>query len=163
MMNSFRKNMIEQGFTPTPFITTLPEATRNAHRNERCRGFIALISVLVISAVVLVIGIGVSLRSVGESNMSLGEQESNRARALANLCAEQALMKLESFLNYSGDESIIIGSESCYILAVGGTGNLNRTVQASSTVSNYTKKVQVVITQISPVMQLSSWEEVADF
>jgi len=126
-------------------------------------GFIALISILIIGAVVLVISIGLSLRSIGETDMSLGEQESHRALALANLCAEQALMKFESTLNYSGSESIIIGNESCDILAVSGSGNLNRTIQTQSTVSNYTRKVQVVVSQISPTMQLTSWEEVADF
>jgi len=138
MMNSFRK-----------------------HTSER--GFIALISILIIGAVVLVISIGLSLRSIGETNMSLSEQESHRALALANVCAEQALMKLESFLNYSGSESIIIGSESCDILAVSGSGNFSRTVETQSTVSSHTRKVQVFVSQISPIMQLTSWEEVADF
>ena len=130
-------------------------------RNQE--GFIALISVLIIGAIVLAISIGLSLRSIGETNMSLAEQESHRALALANLCAEQALMKLESVLNYAGSENVTIGSESCDILAISGSGNFNRTVQAQSTVSGYTKKVKVVVSQISPTMQITSWEEVSDF
>ena len=131
--------------------------------NRNQQGFIALISVLIIGAVVLVISIGLSLRSVGETDMSLGEQESHRALALANLCAEQALMKLESVLNYAGNESIIIGSESCTIRPVSWSGNLNRTVETQSTVSGYTKKVQAVVSRISPTMQVTSWQEVSDF
>lgn len=130
-------------------------------RNQQ--GFIALISVLIIGAVVLVISIGLSLRSVGETNMALSEQESHRALALANLCAEQALMKLESVLNYAGNESIIVGSESCTIRPVTGSGNLNRTVETQSTVSGYTKKVRVVVSRISPTIQITSWGEIADF
>jgi len=126
-------------------------------------GFIALISILILGAMMLVISIGVSLRSIGETDMALSEQESHRALALANLCAEQALMKLESILSYSGNESIIIGSESCDILAISGSGNFTRTVKTQSTVSGHTKKVQVVVSQISPTMQIASWEEVADF
>jgi len=127
------------------------------------KGFIALISVLIIAALVLAISIGVSLRSVEETNMSLGEQESHRALALADLCAEQALMKLLSVLDYSGNESIIIDGESCDILTIGGSGNSDRTVQTRSTVSGYTKKVEVEVSRISPTMEIVSWEEVADF
>lgn len=127
------------------------------------RGFIAFISVLIIGSVVLAIGIGVSLRSIGETDMSLGEQESHRALALANLCAEQALMRLESILNYAGGESITMGSESCDILAISGSGNYARTVTTQSTVSKYTKKIKVEVWQISPTMQIASWQEVADF
>lgn len=126
-------------------------------------GFIALISVLIIGAIVLAISIGLSLRSIGETNMSLAEQESHKALALANLCAEQALMKLESTLNYAGNETVPVDEEFCDILAISGSGNFNRTIQTQSTVSNYTKKVLVVVSQISPAMQITSWEEVSDF
>jgi len=136
---------------------------KNREIMKNQKGFIALISVLIVGAVVLVVSIGVSLRSVGESNMSLGEQESHRALALANLCAEQALMKLESSLNYGGNESIIIGDESCDILTVGGAGNLARTVKTLSAVSGYTRRIKVEVSRISPTMQISSWESVGSF
>jgi len=126
-------------------------------------GFIALTSILIIGALVLAVAIGVSLRSISESRMSLGEQESHRALALANLCAEQALMRLESILNYNGNESIIIEEESCDILAIEGLGNVDRTIKTQSTVSGYTKKVKIEVSQVSPTIQISSWEERADF
>lgn len=127
------------------------------------KGFVALISILIIGAIVLTISIGLSLRSIGETNMSLGEQESHRALALANLCAEQALMKLENTLNYAGGEPVTIGSKSCDILTISGSGNFNRTIKTQSVVSGYTKKVRVEVSQISPTMQITSWEEVSDF
>lgn len=131
--------------------------------NSIQKGFIALISVLIIGALVLVISVGLSLRSVTETQISLGEQESHRALALANLCMEAALMKLESVLHYSGNEIIIVNGQSCDIMGVEGSGNLNRTVKTKSTVSGYTKKVKVVVSKVSPVMQITSWEEVGDF
>jgi len=136
---------------------------KNYLTHKKDGGYIALITVLILSAVVLVISIGVSLRSIEETQMAFGQQESFRALSLANLCAEKALFKLESSLNYSGNESLTIDDESCDILSIGGTGNFSRVVKAQSTVSKYTKKVQVEVSQISPVMQISSWEEVADF
>ena len=98
------------------------------------QGFIALISILIIGAITLAVSIGVSLRSIGETKMSLDEQESHRALALSNLCAEQALIKLTSVLNYSGNESIIVNSdEKCYIWPVSGAGNTARVVTAQAT------------------------------
>ena len=82
---------------------------------------------------------------------------------MANLCAEQALMKLESVLNYNGSESIIIDGETCEILLITGSGNLNRTIKTQSTVFGYTRKVKLKVSQVSPIMKISSWEEVPDF
>ena len=126
-------------------------------------GFIGLVSVLIVSAVVLVLSLGLLSRSYEETVMGFGEQESHRALGLANLCAELALIRLQSILNYAGGESIIEDGESCDILAVGGAGNLNRTIKTQSVVSQYHKKVKVEITLISPVLNIASWEEVPDF
>lgn len=131
-------------------------------KNKKSKGFIALISILIIGAVVLVISIGLSLRSISETDMSLSQQQANTALSLANLCAEQALFKLESVLNYSGSETLNIDGNSCSILAITGSGNINRTVTTQSTVAGYTRKVKAIVSQISPVMQISSWNEVAD-
>lgn len=127
------------------------------------KGFIALTSILIIGVLILAISTGLSLRSISETKMSLGEQESHRALALANLCAEVAVMKLESVLNYSGNETVPISGETCDIINVEGLGNSNRIVKTQSTVFGFTKKVKVVVSQISPVMQITSWEEVGDF
>lgn len=126
------------------------------------QGFIALTSILIIGALILVISVGLSLRSVSETQISLAQQEAHRALALANLCAEVALMKLESVLNYSGNETVNVDGLSCDIMSIEGSGNLNRIVKAKSTISGYTKKVKVVVSRISPVMQITSWEEVGD-
>ena len=137
------------------------EFRNSNHKNNGC--YIALISILIISAVILVISIGVSLRSIEETNMGLSEQQSLRALALANLCGERALMKLESVLSYAGGEDISVGSDICSILAISGTGNFNRVINAVSTVSGYTRKVSIVVYRISPTMQITSWREVSDF
>lgn len=129
-------------------------------KNER--GYIALISILIIGVLVLMISVGVSLRSIGETNMSLGEEKAHRALALADLCAEKGLMKIVSVLNYAGNESMIVNGESCDILPVEGSGN-SKTLKTKSTISGHTRKLKVSISQISPVMTVSGWEEVADF
>jgi len=134
-------------------------------RSNMNRGFIALISILIISALIVLISVGVSLRSIGETNMALDEQEAHRALALADLCSEQALINLINDINYSGGETITVGDESCDIVSVDGVGNEDRIVKTESIVSGYTKKIKVEVAQISPTTTtvISSWEEVADF
>jgi len=131
----------------------------NAPRQE---GFIALVSVLIIGALVLLLSVGASMRGVSDIAMSIAQQHSARALSLANTCAETALMKLENTLRYQGNESILVGGESCMIYPVEGAGNLNRTIKTASTVSGYTKKVLVTVSRVSPRMQIALWREVPD-
>lgn len=130
---------------------------------KKNKGVIALTSILIVGALVLLIAVGVSLRSISEINMSLDQESSKKALFLANLCSEQALMKLKKSLNYSGNESIIIGQDTCSILPVEGIGNSSRIIKTQSTFSKYTKKVKIVIQQVNPLMKILSWNEVGDF
>lgn len=130
---------------------------------DKEQGYIALISVLIISALAILIASSANLLSISESNMSLQENQAWESFYLADFCAEQALMKLESVLNYSGNETITIGEESCDILPLEGSGNFNRVIKTQSIVSGQTRKIKVEISQVSPVMQITSWQQVAEF
>ncbi|MFH1462507.1 MAG: hypothetical protein ABIG08_02365 [bacterium] len=132
---------------------------------ETKQGYIAIVSVIIISAIALLAASSASLFSIGESNMALEENQAEEAFYLADFCAEYALMKIESVLNYSGNETITMGEDSCDILLIGGSGNFNRTirVQAEHRLSNSTSKIEVEVSRVSPVMEIASWQEVADF
>lgn len=123
------------------------------------KGFIALITVLIISALVLVVSIGLGLRTIDEMKMGLQKSLSSETYYLANLCAEDALMKLKENSNYSGGEIINIGKGSCTILPIEG----NWTVKISASLSGQVKKMRLIISQINPEMVIDSWQEVADF
>lgn len=133
------------------------------NKNNMKEGFIALTSVLIISSLVLLISIGLSARSISETNIAMSQQLSNKALALADACAEDALLKLRSDFNYAGNETIMInGSDSCDILSVEGSGGLNRIIKTESDVRGYKKKIRINIAQLNP-LQITSWQEVADF
>lgn len=127
------------------------------------KGYIALTSILLISMIVMALVLSVSFLGIGEFGMILTKNEAEEASFMADLCAEQALMKIESVLNYSGNESVTLGAMTCAILPIEGSGNFNRVVKTQSAVSGNTRKVKIEISQISPKMQISSWQEVADF
>jgi hypothetical protein len=127
-------------------------------------GFIALIAVFTLSAVALLIGIGLSIRGIGETQMSLVSEQTARAQLAAHACAERALMELKNALTYAGNETVTLADgTTCRILAVQGSGASNRVVQATSTVSGVTRKVQVNVASVNPTMSISSWADVVDF
>jgi predicted chitinase len=123
------------------------------------RGFIALITIFIILAIALIMGISFSLLSAGESAMTLENFQSSRSYFLANLCAEEALMKLKENTNYSGNETINIEEGSCQILPIEGQW----IVKTAGNFQNQIKKIRISISQVNPEMVIDSWQEVADF
>ena len=127
------------------------------------KGYIALISILIISGIALFIAINASLFGISESDMGLQKNQSARAFYLATLCAEDALMKLKDDLDYSGDETLIVDEGSCAILPIEGNGNQDRVVKVSGIIYNQTRRIRIEITKVNPLMEISSWQEVVSF
>jgi len=128
-------------------------------KTETSSGFIALVTVLIIFAIALLIGLSVSLLSIGEATMGLEKTQSSQAYFLANLCAEQALMKLKENINYSGGEIIDSEGGNCQIFSIEG----NWVIKVLGNFQNQIKKIKIVVSQVNPQMIISSWQEVADF
>jgi len=126
---------------------------------EKQKGFIAITTVLIISALVLIVGIGISLESIGEMKMGLQRSLSSQAYYLANLCAEQTLMKLKENSSYLGDETINMENGNCTIEPIEG----NWTIKVSAFSSGQVKKMKLIVSQINPEIIVDSWEEVAEF
>lgn len=128
------------------------------------KGYIALISLLIISAVTLSVAINSSLFGLSESKMGLQKSHSSKAFYLAILCAEDSLMKLKDDLNYSGSETIIINDQgSCEILPLEGSGNNDRVIKTSGVSHGQTRKIRIDITEVNPSMEIESWQEVTSF
>lgn len=127
------------------------------------KGFIALTTVLVLSAVFLSISIGVASRAISGATMSSSLYASNKAEILADGCAEYALLKLRRSLEYAGNESIEIDGTQCEILDIGGTGNTNRSIDVQSTVQGHVHRIRVLVEEISPTMKIASYEFVTSF
>lgn len=126
---------------------------------KKQKGFIAITTVLIISALVLMVGIGISLESIGEMKMGLQRSLSSQVYYLANLCAEQTLMKLKENSGYLGDETINVENGNCTILPIEG----NWTIKVSASSSGQIKKMKLIVSQIDPEIIVDSWEEVAEF
>ncbi len=122
-------------------------------------GIVALITVLIVVAIALLIGISINLLAIGEVKMALQKSHSSKSYYLVNLCAEEALMRLKEDSNYQGNETMSMGDGNCTILPIED----NWTVKVSAVFFGQTKKMKIKINQINPSLIINSWQEVGDF
>jgi len=127
------------------------------------QGFIALTSVLILSAIFLSISISIASRAVSGTDASIALYERDKAKFLTEACIEYALMELQRTLNYEGDEGILVGDGSCTVRPVTGMGNENRSVEVESTVGAHTYRMVVDVDEISPLMNVGSHARVESF
>jgi len=127
------------------------------------QAYIALITILIISAVTLLIAVSSSLFGISETDMGLIEDQSTQSYYLANACVEYSLEKLKNNINYTGNETLDIDDGSCYIYLPEGSGNENRTIKVTGTLANQTRKIKIIIEKINPSITISSWQEVSEF
>ncbi len=127
------------------------------------QGYIALISVILMSALGLGIMLSVIAAGVNAGKTDFSLQQSGGARSLASSCAEEALQRiLESSLT-SGNGNLTIGSGTCSYVITSTSSGQNITIASTGLLGTVTSKIKVVIATTSPGITLSSWEEVADF
>lgn len=127
------------------------------------QGFIALTSVLILSAIFLSMSINVASRAISESDTTIALREHDTARYLARACLEYARMELERTLDYQGNEGILIQGQPCQILNIEEIGTTNPTVRVQSTVGSHIYRIEDVIETVSPNMVITSSERVIQF
>lgn len=125
-------------------------------------GFVALISVILIGAVGTAIAVSVILLSLGSSRTSFALEQSNQTKALVNACAEEALQQISDSTPFTGTGNLTLGQGSCSYTVTSQSGQ-NRTIIATGTVGTIVRKVKITIDKINPDINITSWQEVADF
>jgi hypothetical protein len=130
------------------------------------RGFVALISVIVISAVLLSFMASVGLASFYARFDALGIENKREATALAESCANTALLALSTSTDPAhydpSDQAIVIGTDAagkvmtCIIKDAIHTGS-NVTISTYASSGNSFSSVSVVAA-LSPKIELISWD-----
>jgi len=127
------------------------------------KGIAVLLIVIVITSIALSMSLGAFFLGIGRIELGYTSRRSGELLNVARGCIEETLLQIKSNLNYgldSGDISLNIGNSSC-IINVSGTSS-NRIIIASSTVSNFYKKIQVDLTLSENTITDTSWEEQTD-
>lgn len=87
---------------------------------------------------------------------------SARAKMLANACAEEALIQLHTLSTYTGDDTLEIDGDTC-TYSVSSTSETDVEILSTGTAETTTRKVKIQIDSLSPTLNVSSWQEVAEF
>lgn len=125
------------------------------------KGYITLISVLVIGAVSVAIVVSILWLGLGSSRSSFANEQSDQAMALVNACIEEGLQQIRSSSSFTGSGNLSLGQGTC-TYTVTNTGGNSRTIVASGTVGTIIRKVSVNTTALNPKIIIGSWQEVAD-
>ena len=121
------------------------------------KGFVAMTTVLIISAVVTAVVTTVILLSVGEGQASLALLRGEENLANVEGCVEDVLQKIHDSGTYSG-ASITRPEGTCTIAyTLGGPTDWDLTVSFSG--AEYNRKIHVVFTRAAAIT-VTRWEEI---
>lgn len=125
-------------------------------------GYIAIINVIVVSAIVLLIGLSLVSTSTNNNQASVLNLHSHQAQFAANSCLEFALQNLRNDSLFVGEVDLVLADYSCHY-SVAETGVNNWILQGESQVGDVTERWEVVVDQIFPQINIQSWQRVAEF
>ncbi len=132
------------------------------YSNSARRGYIALLSVIVVGVIGTAVMLSIMLLGISTSKTDFAVQQSGNAKVLASSCGEEALQKILETGTTSDSANLTIGSGTCSYLITSQNGQ-NITINATGITGTLISKVKIVIATTSPAIILSSWQEVGDF
>lgn len=119
------------------------------------KGFIAMTTILIVSAVVLGIATTVALVSIGEGQASLSLTKGEDALQFVEGCAEDALLKIRASASYTGG-TITRPEGTCSVTIVAGSPN---TATVTTQDTKYKRTVVINYTRSSSGVTITSWKE----
>ena len=78
-------------------------------------GFIAITSVLIIGAVILVLGVSLFHSALTDYSISSAYESGQEASFLADFCVKEGVLRLKENIDYMGAEDIKVDDMTCYI------------------------------------------------
>lgn len=111
---------------------------RNKQNNK---GFIALISAIIISAILLLLVTNVGFVGLYRSSNILDAELKEKSYQLAQGCVEVARLHIAQKVDFTGD--VVIGSEKCTIESINGTEI--KTILINVNYRNYITRLKFVV------------------
>ncbi|MBI3631232.1 MAG: hypothetical protein HY221_02745 [Candidatus Sungbacteria bacterium] len=129
------------------------------HRSDR--GFVALISAIIISAVLLLVIAASGLIAFYSRFNILDFELKERSNAAADACVDEALLQIAQDPSYIGGTSISLSPlDKCWIGTVTGSGQETFKVQATS---SDTAVTNLQVTFDTSNFSVVSWQEIPTF
>lgn len=124
--------------------------------NNLQNGFVALMSVIIISAILLLVAGTLSFSGFYSRYNILDSELKDRSSALAEACVDHTLLKIATNPAYSGAATTSIGSEQCYTYPI-TPSTPTETFETLSLYKNYYTHLRIKVS--APSLSIISWEE----
>lgn len=122
----------------------------------KANGYIAITSSIIISFLLMTIVFTLSSASFFSRSNILDANQKEISLALAEACADSALLKLAQNSSYAGNENVNIGSDTCSILALESPPG-QKIIKTWANYKGYRTNIKITINH--PAMTILSWEE----
>lgn len=122
------------------------------------KGYIALLTVLIVGAASLAIALSVLLRGSESRKMAQAEQLSIQSRKLADACAEEALQQIHDSTSFTGTNNLTFSTGTCSY-TVTNTGGSNRSITSSGNANGVVRKDAISATIGAVTISIVSWQE----
>jgi hypothetical protein len=120
------------------------------------RGYIALIAVLIISAVTLAIGLSLNTFGIQETQSGLLKQQSVQSSAFADSCLDEAYLRLERDNSYAGGKLNLDVSSCTITISIDGN---DRIITAASDASGVMRQLESRVTVTGGSVTVHYWKE----
>src|SRR3989344_3901057 len=126
------------------------------------RGFVALMSVIIIGATLLVVVIGASLTGFYSRYNFLDFELKERSASAAEACANQALLELANDATYAGGTTLSLNSlDTCRVGPVALVDPGQKSIRIQATSSDAVTDLFVVVNTSD--LSIASWREVPNY
>ena len=132
-------------------------------KNVKESGFVALVTATVLSFVLILVAVTLNQSGFFTRRALLDSEYKERSAALAEACADNALLRLAANPSYAGNELISIDGDNCQIRPiqqdVPAAGQI--TVEARAFFQEATTNLRIVVNTLD--LSVVSWNEVPSF
>ena len=122
------------------------------------RGYIALISAVIISVVLLTLITGAGWRGYQSRFNILNSELKAMSASLAEACVDTAILKLAEDNSYSGNKLITVGSETCQIKVI-SPGASPVIIETSAEIKNAHTNLRIEVPSVTNLV-ISGWQEI---
>lgn len=129
--------------------------------NINNKGFVALMSVTIISAILLIIAVTISTSSFYERYEILGAELKERSLSNAEACADEGLLLLANNESHTATTTTTLtNSDTCTLGPIPSSGN-PRIYYSTSNKGNYVTNLK--ISADPTTISVNSWEEIGTY
>ena len=126
------------------------------YKTKTKSGFIALISAIIISIILLLVVTNLSLTGFFSRSNVLDRELKKRSEALAEACADTAIFKLTNDSTYNPSNEIVsVDTDDCTIMSVSST--TPRTINVRADYKNYVTNLEI---EVDTDLSVQKWEEI---